>query len=160
MQSMDEIYQTYARTVYKYLLSKTQNEEIAEELTQETFYQAVRCIKRFDGSCKLSTWLCAIAKNQLWAYQRKHPVRESIDDHEDLTGTSVEAEIFSQMKRVDLMKKLHSCPEPFREILYLRIFGNLSFREIGEIMGRTENWARVNFYRAKERLKKEMEENE
>ena len=160
MQSMDEIYQMYARTVYKYLLSKTQNEELAEELTQETFYQAVRCIKRFDGSCKLSTWLCAIAKNQLMAYQRKHPVRESIDDHEDLTGTSVEAEIFSQMERVDLMKKLHSCPEPFREILYLRIFGNLSFREIGEIMGRTENWARVNFYRAKERLKKEMEENE
>ena len=160
MQSMDEIYQTYARTVYKYLLSKTQNEEIAEELTQETFYQAVRCIKRFDGSCKLSTWLCAIAKNQLRVYQRKHPVRESIDDHEDLTGTSVEAEIFSQMERVDLMKKLHSCPEPFREILYLRIFGNLSFREIGEIMGSTENWARVNFYRAKERLKKEMEENE
>ena len=160
MQSMDEIYQTYARTVYKYLLSKTQNEEIAEELTQETFYQAVRCIKRFDGSCKLSTWLCAIAKNQLRVYQRKHPVRESIDDHEDLTGTSVEAEIFSQMERVDLMKKLHSCPEPFREILYLRIFGNLSFREIGEIMGSTENWARVNLYRAKERLKKEMEENE
>ena len=64
------------------------------------------------------------------------------------------------MERVDLMKKLHSCPEPFREILYLRIFGNLSFREIGEIMGRTENWARVNFYRAKERIKKEMEENE
>ena len=160
MQSMDEIYQTYARTVYKFLLSKTQNEDIAEELTQETFYQAVRCIHRFDGSCKLSTWLCAIAKNQLRAYQSKHPVRESIDDHEDLTGTSVEAEIFSQIERVDLLKKLHLCPEPYREILYLRIFGNLSFREIGEIMGRTENWARVNFYRAKERLKKEMEENE
>ena len=178
MQSMDEIYQTYARTVYKYLLSKTRNEDIAEELTQETFYQAVRCIHRFDGSCKLSTWLCAIAKNQLRAYQRKHPIKESIDDHEDLTGTSVEAEIFSQIERVDLMKKLHLCPEPYREIIYLRIFGNLSFREISEIMGRTENWARVNFYRAKEklkvavqedrsgegteqfRLKKEMEENE
>ena len=160
MQSMDEIYQTYARTVYKFLLSKTQNEDIAEELTQETFYQAVRCIHRFDGSCKLSTWLCAIAQNQLRAYQRKHPIKESIDDHEDLTGTSVEAEIFSQIERVDLLKKLHLCPEPYREILYLRIFGNLSFREIGEIMGRTENWARVNFYRAKERLKKEMKEHE
>ena len=160
MQSMDEIYQTYARTVYKFLLSKTQTEALAAEFTQETFYQAVRCIHRFDGSCKLSTWLCAIAKNQLRAYQRKHPIKEAIDEHEDLTGTSVEAEIFSQIERVDLMKKLHSCPEPYREILYLRIFGNLSFREIGEIMGRTENWARVNFYRAKERLKKEMEEHE
>ena len=159
MQSMDEIYQTYARTVYKYLLSKTRSEDIAEELTQETFYQAVRCIHRFDGSCKLSTWLCAIAKNQLRSYQRKHPVNESIDDHEDLTGTSVEAEIFSQIERVDLMKKLHLCPEPYREILYLRIFGNLSFREIGEIMGRTENWARVNFYRAKEKLKAAVQED-
>lgn len=160
MQSMDEIYQTYARTVYKYLLSKTHSEDIAEELTQETFYQAVKSINRFDGSCKLSTWLCAIAKNQLLAYQRKHPIVELIDVHEDLPGTSVEAEVFSQVRRVELMKKLHLYPEPFREILYLRIFGSLSFKEIGEIMGKTENWARVNFYRAKERLKKEIEENE
>ena len=58
------------------------------------------------------------------------------------------------------MRKLHSCPEPFREILYLRIFGGLSFKEIGEIMGKTENWARVSYYRAKERLKKEVEKNE
>ena len=71
MQSMDEIYQTYARTVYKFLLSKTHNEYIAEELTQETFYQAIKSIHRYDGSCKLSTWLCAIAKNQLLAYIRK-----------------------------------------------------------------------------------------
>lgn len=160
MQSMDEIYQTYARTVYKYLLLKTYNEDIAEELTQETFYQAIKSINRYDGSCKLSTWLCAIAKNQLLAYQRKHPVEESIDDNEDLPGTNVEAEVFSQVRRVELIKKLHLCPEPFREILYLRIFGSLSFKEIGEIMGKTENWARVNFYRAKGRLKKEIEKNE
>ena len=73
MQPMDEIYQEYARTVYKYLLSKTCNEDLAEELTQETFYQAVRSIDRFDESCKISTWLCALAKNQLFSYQRKHP---------------------------------------------------------------------------------------
>ena len=73
---------------------------------------------------------------------------------------SVEAEVFDSVRRVELMKKLHSCPEPFREILYLRIFGNLSFKEIGEVMGKTENWARVNFYRGKERLKKEMKGNE
>ncbi|MDY2589012.1 MAG: sigma factor [Agathobacter sp.] len=64
MQKVDEIYQKYARTVYKYLLSKTHDENLAEELTQETFYQALRCIDRYDGSCKISTWLCAIAKNQ------------------------------------------------------------------------------------------------
>lgn len=160
MQSMDEIYQAYAKTVYKYLLSKVHDEDIAEELTQETFYQAVKSINRFDGSCKLSTWLCAIAKNQLLAYQRKHPIEESIDDKQELYSMNVESEVFSKFRRVELMKKLHMCPEPFREILYLRIFGNLSFKEIGDVMGRTENWARVNFYRAKERLRREIDDNE
>ena len=160
MQSMDEIYQNYARMVYKYLLLQTNSEELAEELTQETFYQAVKSIDRFDGTCKLSTWLCAIAKHQLQAYRRKHPPQESIEDYKELPGASVEAEVFGAERRVELMKKLHLCPEPYREILYLRIFGSLSFKEIGEIMGKTENWARVTFYRAKERLKKEMSENE
>ena len=160
MQSMDEIYQNYAKMVYKYLLLQTHSEALAEELTQETFYQAVKSIDRFDRTCKLSTWLCAIAKHQLQAYRRKHPPQESLEDYKELPGTGVEAEIFSSERRVELMKKLHLCPEPFREILYLRIFGSLSFKEIGEIMGKTENWARVTFYRAKERLKKEMSENE
>lgn len=159
MQSMDEIYQEYARTVYKYLLSKTHNEDLAEELTQETFYQAVRSIDRFDESCKISTWLCAIAKNQLLSYQRKHPPLENLD-HTDLTLESAEHDVLDSMERVALMRKLHLCPEPFREILYLRIFGNLSFKEIGEIMDRTENWARVTFYRGKEKLKKGLVDDE
>lgn len=157
---MEEIYQKYAQTVYKYLLSKTQNADLAEELTQETFYQAVRSIGRFDGSCRISTWLCAIAKNQLLAYYRKHPAEENIDTQPELSGASAETEFLDTENRVELMRKLHSCSEPYREILYLRIFGNLSFREIGEIMGKSENWARVSYYRAKERLKKEVEENE
>lgn len=78
MQPMDEIYQEYARTVYKYLLSKTCNEDLAEELTQETFYQAVRSIDRFDESCKISTWLCAIAKNQLFSYQAEASSAKSV----------------------------------------------------------------------------------
>lgn len=159
MQSMDEIYQRYARMVYKFLLAKTHSEQLAEELTQETFYQAVRSIDRYDESCKLSTWLCAIAKYQLAAYLRKHPVQESIDQVAT-GGQSMEEKLISAEYRVELMKKLHLCPDPFREIMYLRIFGGLSFKEIGEIMGRTENWARVNYYRGKERLRKEIEDNE
>lgn len=160
MQSMDEIYQTYAKTVYKYLLSKVRDEHLAEELTQETFYQAIKSIDRFDGRCKLSTWLCAIAKNQLFAYQRKHPIEESIDENLEGFDSGIETKILKEERRIEIMKKLHLCSEPSREILYLRIFGGLSFREIGEIMGKTENWARVNYYRAKESLKKEVEENE
>lgn len=159
MQSMDEIYQKYARTVYKYLLSKTHNSDLAEELTQETFYQAVRCIHTFDGSCMISTWLCAIAKNQLMAYMRKHPPAEPLDGvHQE--SVSAEEEYLLTADRVWLMKKLHACPEPYREILYLRIFGNLSFREIGEIMEKSENWARVTFYRGKEKLRREVSDDE
>lgn len=163
MQSMDEIYQKYAKTVYKYLLSRTHDSDLAEELTQETFYQAIRTIDRYDESCQLSTWLCAIAKNQFITYQRKHPPMENLEDHVSAIDTAIgsaESDALSALGRVELMKRLHECPEPFREILYLRIFGDLSFKEIGEIMGQSENWARVTFYRGKEKLRKDLEEDE
>lgn len=170
-QNIEEIYQKYARMVYKYLLSLTHDEGAAEELTQETFYQAVKSIERYDGSCTVSTWLCAIAKHQLSAWRRKNPEMESLDYCESesapgkqkkqtATERSGEEILLRREARVGLMKRLHSCPEPAREVLYLRIFGNLSFREIGEIMGRTENWARVAFYRGKEKLRKEMLDDE
>lgn len=159
MEPMDEIYQRHAKTVYRYLLSKTHNEDLAEELTQETFYQAVRCIKRYNGSCKISTWLCAIAKNQLKEYARKHPPYAGIDEMNECV-LSAEDDYFKSADKIELMKRLHACPEPFREILYLRIFGSLSFREIGEIMGKTENWARVTFYRGKEKLRKDVSDDE
>lgn len=159
MQDMEKIYQEYAQTVYKYLLSKTHDKDLAEELTQETFYQALKSIDRFDGSCKISTWLCAIAKNQLFTYRRKHPIQENLEDTE-LATDSVEQDVLAGLARVELMKQLHSCPEPFREVMYLRIFGNLSFKEISEIVGKTENWARVTFYRGKEMLKKGLVEYE
>lgn len=164
MQSMDEIYQKFAQTVYRYLLSLTHNSDLAEELTQETFYQALKSIDKFDGSCKVSTWLCAIAKNQMYSYYRKHPVTDSLDDDTKVPTKSItdivasaESEVLDSISHVELMKKLHHCPEPFREILYLRIYGNLSFKEIGDIVGKTENWARVTYYRGKERLRKEIE---
>lgn len=157
MQSMDEIYQSYALTVYKYLLSLCHSEDTAEELTQETFYQAIKSIHRFDGSCHISTWLCAIAKNQFMSYRRKHPQMQEIDMSNAVTK-SAEEDALAYENRVELLRRLHLCDEPYREILYLRIFGNLSFREIGDILGKTENWARVTFYRGKEKLRKEIEQ--
>ena len=159
MQSMEEIYQSYALTVYKYLLSLCKSEDIAEELTQETFYQAIKSINRYDGSCHISTWLCAIAKNQLLSYRRKHPITESAEDIGTVTD-SAEEEAVAYENRIELLRLLHLCEEPYREIMYLRIFGSLSFKEIGDILGKTENWARVTFYRGKEKLRKELDENE
>ena len=159
MQSMDDIYQSYALTVYKYLLSLCRNDDLAEELTQETFYQAYKSFHKYNGNCELFTWLCAIAKNQLAVYIRKHPTTEEWAS----AATSVpsaESDALSKVNQLELFQKLHNCPEPYREILYLRLFGNLSFREIGTILGKSENWARVTYYRGKEKLRKELEENE
>ena len=158
MQSMDEIYAKYAKIVYKFLLSRCQNPDLAEELTQETFYQAIKSIDKFDYSCNISTWLCAIAKNKYLEYLRKNPAHEDIYDIKDssMISQAAEADCIANLDRVEIMKKLHSLSEPFKEIMYLRIFGNLSFAEIGNIMGKSENWARVNFYRGKEKLRKEF----
>lgn len=155
MESMEEIYRQYAQTVYRYSFSLTRDPDLADELTQETFAQAIESIHRFDGTCRLSTWLCAIAKNQYHAYCRKHPETLELTE-QDITAPSPEHCAEAADARISLLRRLHSCPEPYRETLYLRLFGNLSFREIGEILGKTENWARVTFYRGKEYVKKEM----
>ena len=155
---MNNVYQQYAQSVYRFLLSKTRNEDLAEELTQETFCQAIKSIDRFDGSCKLSTWLFGIAKNQWYNYTRKHPQMQDISEYQDelKSDDSAEDVVLKSLKRVELVSMLHNCPEPYREVLYQRIFGNLSFREIGEVLGKTENWARVTYYRGKQQLKERL----
>ena len=157
MQSPEEVYQKYAKSVYKYLMSLVHNRDLAEELTQETFYQAIRCIDHYDHSCKMSTWLCGIAKRQYYKYLRESPPHETLNDTDQLSpaADSAEKEYLDSMQHMELLKALHALPEPFKEVMYLRLFGNLSFREIGDIMGQNENWARVNYYRGKNKLKKE-----
>ena len=155
MQPMDEIYQRYAMTVYKFLLSKTGSKDLSEELTQETFYQAVRSAGRFTGECKITTWLCGIARNVLRTERRRIPeeaLAEPIPAGETADGALLAGE-----ERVELLRRMQSLGSDVREVMYLRIFGTLSFREIGDILSRSENWARVTYYRGKERLRKDME---
>ncbi|MBO5517602.1 MAG: sigma-70 family RNA polymerase sigma factor [Firmicutes bacterium] len=166
MQSMEEIYRQHAQTVYRYLCSLTGDEDLSEELTQETFAQAVSSIGRFDGSCKVSTWLCAIAKNQLMAYRRRHPLQDSLDELAETgaspvgTAPSPEEETVAGERKRRLYAAIHESPEPAREVLYLRLLGGLSFREIGDVLGQSENWARVTFYRGKEKLKGKVRDDE
>ena len=159
MQPMEEIYQEYAKLVYRYLLSLTRDEGLAEELMQETFFQAIRSIGRYDESCRISTWLCAIAKNVWRRYLRKHPETEDLQDQVIAVG-SAEQEVLAGEERTMLLRRVHELPEPYREVIYLRIYADLSFREIGEVIGKTENFARVTFYRGKEKLKKALSEEE
>ena len=154
MDDMNAIYRQHAQTVYKFLLSQTRDPGLAEELTQETFYQAVRSIDRFDGTCKVSVWLCQIAK-RLWYQQLRKQKREVPLSEEgiDVPLPSAEEETLDRAGRLDLLRQVHGLPEPHREVVYLRAFGALSFREIGDVLGKTETWARVTFYRGKEKLR-------
>ena len=151
---MNAIYRHHAQTVYKFLLSQTRDPGLAEELTQETFYQAVRSIDRFDGKCKVSVWLCQIAKH-LWYQQLRKQKREVPLSEEgvDVPLPSAEEETLDRAGRLELLRQVHSLSEPCREVVYLRAFGDLSFREIGDVLGKTETWARVTFYRGKEKLR-------
>ena len=157
MQDMDKIYRDYAGYVFRYLCALTGNEDLAEELTQETFYQAVKSVNRFDGRSAVSTWLCGIAKNQLKVWRRKNPpAAELTEEVLRETAPSAESEAISGEAKAALYRQLHALQEPYREALYLRLFAGLSFKEIGDIFGKTENWARVTFYRGKEKLKEAM----
>ena len=154
MDDMEQIYRQHARTVYRFLLAQCGDADLAEELTQETFYQAMRSVGRYDGSGKLSVWLCQIARH-LWYQHLRQKGREAPmpDEPPERPAPSAEEETLDRQAHLGLLRQVHGLPEPYREVVYLRAFGQLSFREIGDVLGKTENWARVTFYRGKEKLK-------
>ena len=159
MISLEEVYKEYSDMIYRWILARTGDENAAEEITQETFYQAVLHADRYDYSCKVSTWLCSIASNKLKEYYRKNPVLEEPQET-DAVADGPESSVLAGAQRMELYRAIHLLPEPSREVVHLRAFGDLSFREIGDIFGKTENWARVTYYRAKTALRKELEKNE
>ena len=156
MQDIEKIYEEYFETVNKYLFCLTHNNDISEELTQETFYKAVQKIHTYKGECKMSVWLCQIAKNLWYDQCRKNKKILKTEESELLEVqdlTSLEEQIISNDEKITLYKKMQSLDEKTREVMYLRITGELTFKEIGVILNKTENWARVIFYRGKNRLK-------
>lgn len=157
MQNIEDVYKEHSKLVYKYLFCLTHNSELAEELTQDTFVYAIKSIENFKNNCKMSTWLCQIAKH-LW-YKEIKKARRTNTIHIDEISRSIESEeniedkIIKRDERERLYKKIESLPEEIKEIVYLRIVGELSFKQIGEMLGKNENWARVTFYRGKEKMK-------
>ena len=155
MQNMEQIYKEYFETVNKYLFCLTHNSDISEELTQETFYRAVKKIDTYKGECKMSVWLCQIAKN-LW-YDQCRKNKKVINLEEELfSGQAIdttEEKVIENDAKISLYKKMQNLDEKTREVMYLRITGELSFKEIGAVLNKTENWARVIFYRGKNKLK-------
>ena len=159
MQDIEQIYKQYFETVKRYLFCLTKNNDTAEELTQETFYKAVQKINTFKGNSKMSVWLCQIAKNLWYNELKKNKRLKSIDDIEISSAEDIEAHIILNENKLDVHKRMQKLDERTREVIYLRITGELSFKEIATILNKSENWARVTFYRGKQKLK-EGEEDE
>ena len=159
--NVEELYKENSRIVYFFLFSRCKEEALAEDLMQETFVKAMECIDSFDGSCKVSTWLCQIAKHLLYQHwaKRRH---EDIAQPDDLLAAenNTESQAICRIELEDVWEKLQRLPEATRRVMTLRVLSDLSFREIGSIMGKSENWARVTFFRGKQTLLKEVDADE
>ena len=156
---MDSIYREYSGTVKAFLIRISGNTELAEELTQETFYQAIKSIHSFDGKSSLSTWLCSIAKHlYLDAIRKQEKAPPAFDN------CFVEEDFAEKIHRQDQImiahRMLHLLDEPYREVFTLRTFCDLTHAQIADLFGRSESWSRVTYYRARQQLQDAMKENE
>lgn len=149
-----EVYDLYFQDVYKYALSLCRDVHLAEEITQETFFKALKSIDSFKGQCRLYVWLCQIAKNTYFSYAGKK-AREGTE-MEVSPEESLEERLLEKEEAFAVHKILHRLPEPYKEVFSLRVFGQLNFKQIGELFGKTESWARVTYHRARMKIKEEM----
>ena len=155
MQDIEQIYTEYSKTVYKYLYCLTHDANLSEELTQETFYIAVKEIPKFKGNCKVYVWLCQIAKH-LWYKElrnNKHLENTPIEELETQYDTDTIEKIVNDESKIEIYKKIQKLDKETKDVMYLKLTGELSFKEIGEILNKNETWARVTFFRGKQKIK-------
>lgn len=152
-KDMKDIYEKYCNSIYRYLLLLTKDEQLSEELTQETFYQAIKSIYKFSGKCSIYTWLCSIAKNCFKNYVKKNQ-RYVYYDNIEIISSEPSSEVGGLY---NVINKLES---PYKEIVQLHIYDEIPLKEIAKILGKSESYARVMFHRAKEMLRKELMKDE
>lgn len=153
-KDFEEIYNQYFKDVYKFIYSLCRNESIAEEVTQETFFKALKNIDKYNEQCKFYVWLCQIAKNTYFTLYNKEKKNDELE--EVITDENLMQKMIDKETALDIHKQIHLLEEPYREIFYLRTFCDLSFKEIAYIYGKQENWARIIYYRAKLKIKEEL----
>lgn len=160
-EELEKIYQTYFRDVYSYILSLSKDKFIAEDITSETFLKAMKSIDGFRGDTSVRIWLCQIAKNEYFSSIRKDKRINCTENIEELKSleisNSLEKDIISNDEANNIYNLILLLDEPYREIFKLRFYSELSFKQIGELFGKTDNWACVTFHRARKRLQKELE---
>lgn len=160
MDGFDVIYTEHFTSVYRYVYSLCADDMLAEEITQEAFYKALKSLDKFDGRCRLYVWLCQIAKNTYFSHlkNQKHQVPESEACTPSHSLPNIEAAIVDRDTAWQLHKRLHRLQEPYKEVFSLRVFGELPFAKIGELFGKSDSWARLVFFRAKKELRRDWDE--
>lgn len=159
MPDIEAIYELYFDDVFRFLRALSADEHLAEELTQETFFKALSALPRFRGDCDVRVWLCQIARNSYYSHLKKQekysdmPLENHPDTTPGLEHLLVDKELAFAIHRV-----LHDLDEPYKEVFSLRVFGELSFKKIGILFGKTEHWACVTYHRAKQKIQQRMED--
>lgn len=153
MEDFEKIYSQYFDIVFRYVLSLCKDETLAEEITQEAFFKALKKIDSFRGDCKINVWLCQIAKNTYYSISENK--KKYVDfPYERIPDTkSIEQTIFNKEMAMQIYKILHKLEEPYKEVFWMRTFLDLSIKEIAYLFEKTESWARVTYYRAKLKIK-------
>lgn len=161
MTEFEQIYKTYFNDVFLYIRRLSGDDHIAEEITSETFFRAMQAINSFRGDCDVRVWLCQIAKNCYYSYIRQANRTESIDEIDlPQQADSVEEQLAKQDEASQIRRILHHVQEPYKEVFMWRVYAQLSFRQIGQMFGKSENWACVTYHRAKTIIQKRLEESE
>ena len=156
MENIDKIYREYANLIKNYIFCITKDINLSEEIMQETFVVAISQINKFRGDCEISIWLRSIAKKILYKKTKKELKNVvDIDDIQLVYEQTIEDEYFNNDRKLKLYQALQKLDANTREVMYLKLTGDLTFKEIGKILNKTENWARVTFFRGKQKLKKE-----
>ena len=157
MSNFEEIYEKYYSRIYAYVVKLCRDEGIAEEITQETFFKVLKKIDTYRGECKLSVWICQIAKNTYYSYVKKQNRLMDCPPEELAGQDSFEQAFIDKDMAMQIHRILHTLNEPYKEVFWMRTFGELSFAEIGKVHDKTEAWARVTYHRAKMKIMEEME---
>lgn len=159
MARFQDVYEQYAKSVYRFLLALTRDEGTAEELLQETFYQAFLHIDRFEGRCSLYTWLCQIGKNA-WLKECRRNKRftevEWEEQKEAPPETQPEVRVIQKEEYTKVWQAIMKLEEPYKDVFILHAYGGVKLKEIAQSYGKTESWARVTYYRAKQQIVKEV----
>lgn len=161
MQNLEDMCKEYTQIIYKYLFCITRDREIAEDLTQETLYKAIKHIKDFRGDCKINLWLCKIARNEWFMYLNKNKkIRHVAIDEASMIADkiNIEDEVIGSEIRDNIYQKIKELDEETSQIMLLHLEQDMNFKEIGDIFNRNETWARVKFFRGKQKVKERLKD--